>query len=29
MIRNVVDNARPFVVFHINGRGHKTAEALP
>jgi len=31
MIRNVVDKARPgsIVVFHINGRGHKTAEALP
>lgn len=31
MIRNVVDNARAgsIVVFHINGRGHKTAEALP
>jgi peptidoglycan-N-acetylglucosamine deacetylase len=31
MIRNVVDKARAgsIVVFHINGRGHKTAEALP
>ena len=31
MIRNVVSKARPgsIVIFHINGRGHKTAEALP
>jgi peptidoglycan/xylan/chitin deacetylase (PgdA/CDA1 family) len=31
MIKEVVSKARPgsIVVFHINGRGHKTAEALP
>jgi peptidoglycan/xylan/chitin deacetylase (PgdA/CDA1 family) len=31
MIKTVVSKARPgsIVVFHINGRGHKTAEALP
>jgi peptidoglycan/xylan/chitin deacetylase (PgdA/CDA1 family) len=31
MIRNVVGKARPgsIIVFHINGRGRKTAEALP
>ena len=31
MIRNVVDHARPgsIVIFHINGRGWRTAEALP
>ena len=31
MIRNVVPRARPgsIVIFHINGRGWKTAEALP
>jgi peptidoglycan/xylan/chitin deacetylase (PgdA/CDA1 family) len=31
MIRNVVPRARPgsIVIFHINGRGLKTAEALP
>jgi peptidoglycan/xylan/chitin deacetylase (PgdA/CDA1 family) len=31
MIKTVVSQARPgsIVVFHINGRGHKTAEALP
>jgi peptidoglycan/xylan/chitin deacetylase (PgdA/CDA1 family) len=31
MIRNVLDNARPgsIIIFHINGRGWKTAEALP
>jgi peptidoglycan-N-acetylglucosamine deacetylase len=31
MIKSVVSKARPgsIVVFHINGRGHKTAEALP
>ena len=31
MIKSVVSKARPgsIVIFHINGRGHKTAEALP
>jgi peptidoglycan-N-acetylglucosamine deacetylase len=31
MIKTVVSQARPgsIVIFHINGRGHKTAEALP
>jgi len=31
MIRNVVGKARPgsIIIFHINGRGHKTAQALP
>ena len=31
MIRTVLGKARPgsIVVFHINGRGHKTAQALP
>jgi peptidoglycan/xylan/chitin deacetylase (PgdA/CDA1 family) len=31
MIRNVVEHARPgsIVIFHINGRGWETAEALP
>jgi len=31
MIRNVLDNARPgsIIVFHINGRGWKTGDALP
>jgi peptidoglycan/xylan/chitin deacetylase (PgdA/CDA1 family) len=31
MIRNVVDHARPgsIIIFHINGRGWRTAEALP
>jgi peptidoglycan-N-acetylglucosamine deacetylase len=31
LIRNVLDHARPgsIVIFHINGRGHHTAEALP
>jgi peptidoglycan/xylan/chitin deacetylase (PgdA/CDA1 family) len=31
MIRNVVAKARPgsIIIFHINGRGYKTAEALP
>ena len=31
MFRNVVGHARPgsIVIFHINGRGWKTAEALP
>jgi peptidoglycan/xylan/chitin deacetylase (PgdA/CDA1 family) len=31
MIRNVVGHARAgsIVIFHINGRGHRTAEALP
>ncbi|HXU02849.1 MAG TPA: polysaccharide deacetylase family protein [Polyangia bacterium] len=31
MIHNVLDNARPgsIIIFHINGRGLKTAEALP
>src|SRR6478735_10085973 len=31
MIRNVLDNARPgsIIIFHINGRGWKTAEDLP
>jgi len=31
MIRNVVDHARAgsIVIFHINGRGRRTAEALP
>ena len=31
MIRNVLDNARPgsIIIFHINGRGVKTADALP
>ena len=31
MIRNVVGKARAgsIIIFHINGRGHKTAEALP
>jgi peptidoglycan/xylan/chitin deacetylase (PgdA/CDA1 family) len=31
MIRNVVGKARAgsIVIFHINGRGHKTAQALP
>jgi peptidoglycan/xylan/chitin deacetylase (PgdA/CDA1 family) len=31
MIRNVVGHARPgsIVIFHINGRGRRTAEALP
>ena len=31
MIQDVEENTRPgsIVIFHINGRGHKTAEALP
>jgi peptidoglycan-N-acetylglucosamine deacetylase len=31
MIKSVVSKARPgsIIIFHINGRGHKTAEALP
>jgi len=31
MIRNVLDKARPgsIIIFHINGRGWKTAQALP
>ena len=31
MIRNVLGKARPgsIIIFHINGRGWKTAEALP
>jgi len=31
MIRAVLDKTRPgsIVIFHINGRGRKTAEALP
>ena len=31
MIRNVLGKARPgsIIIFHINGRGYKTAEALP
>jgi peptidoglycan/xylan/chitin deacetylase (PgdA/CDA1 family) len=31
LVRNVLDRARPgsIVIFHINGRGRKTAEALP
>ena len=31
MIRTVLGNARAgsIIIFHINGRGHKTAEALP
>jgi peptidoglycan/xylan/chitin deacetylase (PgdA/CDA1 family) len=31
MIKTVLANARPgsIIIFHINGRGHKTADALP